>query len=68
MGHLPQASLIKGRFGGIVNIKELRSFVFRYVQRGTRTAFSRVRVDQDELIGRNTVGIEDGVSVSAKLA
>ena len=35
---------------------------------GTRTAFSRARVDQDELIGRNTIGIEYGVSVSAKLA
>ena len=38
------------------------------VLRGTRTAVSRARADQDELIGRNTVGIEDGVSVSAKLA
>ena len=36
--------------------------------RGTRTAFSRARADQGELIGRNTVGIECGVSVSGKLA
>ena len=34
----------------------------------TRTAVSRVRADQGVLIGRNTAGIEDGVSVSAKLA
>ena len=35
---------------------------------GTRTAVSRARADQGVLIGRNTVGTEDGVSVSAKLA
>ena len=35
---------------------------------GTRTAFSRARADQGALIGRNTIGIEYGVSVSAKLA
>ena len=39
----------------------------RYMSR-TRTAVSRVRVDHGELIGLNTVGIEDGASVSAKLA
>lgn len=34
----------------------------------TRTAVSRARADHGELIGLNTVGIEDGASVSAKLA
>ena len=34
----------------------------------TRTAFSRARADQGGLIGRNTEGIEYGVSVSGKLA
>ena len=32
----------------------------------TRTAVSSARADQGVLIGRNTEGIEDGVSVSAK--
>ena len=34
----------------------------------TRTAVSRARANQGDLIGRNTEGIEDRVSVSAKLA
>ena len=34
----------------------------------TRTAVSRARADQGDLIGRNTEGIEYGVSISAKSA
>lgn len=34
----------------------------------TRTAVSRARADHGELIERNTVGIEDGVSISTKQA